>query len=91
MRDPKIATKQRILDLLRTGEWELGYSEGSRGNGQFWLQKGGLCKGGDTVTAHGASVNSLERNGLIAIKPREPKQPFWLRRYVVTDQGKTTS
>ena len=72
------------LTLLQSGEWELGYSDGSRSDGRYWLQRGGLCKGGKTVGVRAGTIKALERRKLIEVVPKQPKQPFWLRRYRLT-------
>lgn len=71
----------KVIELLRSGEWELGYASGSRADGRYWMQKGGLSKGGETKNVRSSTMAALERRGLIKIVPRQPKQPFWLRRY----------
>lgn len=74
------------IALLQSGEWELGYGDGSRGDGRYWLQQGGLSKGGKSVNIRASTVRAMEKRGLIEIVPRQPKQPFWLRRYRLTEK-----
>lgn len=77
----EFANMNEVIALIKDGEWELGYGDGSRGDGRFWVQQGGLCKGGKTKTVRTGTVRALEKRKLVEVVPKEPKQPFWLRRY----------
>lgn len=83
------ADKDEVLALLQSGEWELGHREGIREPGNYWMQKGGLGKGGETRAVRGGTVNALEKRGLIKSLPRSEGQPYWLRRYALyqSDSG----
>ena len=70
-----------VVKLLESGEWELGYGSGSRDDGRYWIQRGGLTKGGESRGVRVSTMDALERRGLIQVVPKLPKQPFWLRRY----------
>jgi hypothetical protein len=61
-------------------DWELGYGEGIRCRGNYWLQKGGLCKGGDTIDVHSKTVDKLIAKNLIESYKLKDDQ-FWLTRY----------
>lgn len=57
------ATQAEILDLLRSGEWELGYSIGIRSDGRYWMQEGGLMRGGNTRKVRANTLRALVRRG----------------------------
>lgn len=80
----EFASMDEVVALIRDGAWELGYGDGTRSDGSYWIQQGGLTKGGKSKTVRRSTVAALQRRGLIAVKPRGPKQPFWLRRYEFT-------
>ena len=75
------ANMDQVIRLIAGGDWELGYGDGTRSDGRFWVQEGGLSKGGKVIDVRYSTIRALEKRGLIQIVPREPKQPFWLRRY----------
>lgn len=77
----KYVAMEEVLRLLESGAWELGYSDGIRSDGRYWMQKGGLSKGGETRGVRSSTVRALERRKLVRVVPRTPSQPFWLRRY----------
>ena len=81
---------EEVLALLRTGEWELGYFSGTRSDGSYKVQRGGLSRGGETRTVKIGTIRALERRKLIAAVPREPGQPYWRRHYRLTEQAMTT-
>lgn len=53
-----------VLELLRTGEWELGSSFGIDGS-YTRIQKGCSGKGGEVRTVHGNTFNALLKRGFI--------------------------
>ena len=65
-----------VITLIKDGEWELGYGTGTRDDGRYWIQRGGLSKGGESRMVSSTVVQSLQRRGLVEVVPREPKQPF---------------
>lgn len=75
------AAMDQVIALIRDGAWELGYGDGIRSEGRFWIQEGGLTKGGRSLEVRYGTIKALERRGLIEIVPKQPNQPFWLRRY----------
>lgn len=77
----QFAALDKVIALLESGEWELGYFDGIRSDGAYQLQQGGLCKGGKTIGVRATTVGALERRKLVEKVPREPKQPYWLHRY----------
>jgi hypothetical protein len=78
--------KPEILELMRDG-WELGIGSHSRtGSGRAWLQRSGLCRGGESKTVRRDSVRGLEAMGLISRK-KLPGDPFWLTRFVLRNRG----
>ena len=72
---------KEVLALLESGKWELGYGDGTRSDGRYWIQKGGLCRGGESRTVSLTVFRALEKRKLVEMMPRQSKQPFWLRRY----------
>lgn len=83
----KVAGMAEVIDSIRHGEWELGYGDGSRGDGRYWIQRGGLGRGGESRTVSITTIKALEKRHLIKLKQREPKQPFWLRKYQYIGSG----
>lgn len=77
-----LSNQSEILRLISDG-WELGSS--SAGSTHQWLQKGGLCNGGDMVNVHASSLRSLLRKNLICRNPK-PERRFWLTRYIIADK-----
>jgi hypothetical protein len=73
---------EEVIKLMKEN-WELGYSQGSgRGmNGRYWLQKNGLCKGGDSIDVNGNTINKLKKENLIEYEPKRVDDSFWLTRY----------
>jgi hypothetical protein len=69
---------EAILQHMREG-WELGLNNGL--NPRTWLQKDGLCKGGETKNVSMNVVSSLRNKKKIAVEPRREKDPYWLTRY----------
>ncbi len=73
-----ISDGKEILELMRNG-WELGLSDASRTNPRlFWLQKNGLCRGGEVKKVHASTAQSLIRKDLIIGQKRER---FWLMEF----------
>ena len=54
--------QSEILRMMATG-WELGLSMTM--DGGFWIQKGGLGRGGDSQNVHHGTAGALENRGLI--------------------------
>lgn len=77
----RYANLNEVIALLDSGEWELGYADGTRSDGRYWIQHGGLSRGGETRDVRSSTFDALLRRKLIEAVPRTPKQPFWLRRY----------
>jgi hypothetical protein len=72
---PLIRNADEVLTLLNEG-WELGCSVG-----RTWMQKGGLCRGGESRNVHGTTVNSMIKKRLIVDSRKRKDDPFWLSRY----------
>jgi hypothetical protein len=68
-----------ILRLIQN-DWELGWSDGIRDNGRFWIQRGGLCKGGESRAVHASTARRMIARGWVVLVSRAG-DPFWLRRY----------
>lgn len=75
------AAMDTVIALIKDGKWELGYGDGIRSDGRFWIQEGGLTQGGKTFDVRYSTIKALERRKLIEPVPRTLKQPFWLRKY----------
>jgi hypothetical protein len=71
---------EEIITLMKE-DWELGFSSGGVENGRYWLQKGGLCRGGDTIDVHSKTIDKLEKENLIEVNPRRKDDSYGLRRY----------
>ena len=56
------ATQQRILNLM-ANNWELGKHYGV--NTRYWIQQGGLGRGGKSENLKGSTVRKLLYAGLI--------------------------
>ena len=54
-----------VIDALKNG-WELGRSATSEG--RWWLQQGGLGRGGKTIDVHTNTALALMKRGLIENK-----------------------
>lgn len=79
----KITDQEEVLRLMREG-WEFGHSYGYRPGcrSRYWLQKPGLCRGGESKEVHGATGNRMVRRGVVkAVKP--DGGPFWLMKLEV--------
>jgi hypothetical protein len=70
---------EEIIKLMKQ-DWELGHSSGGMTRGRYWLQKGGLCKGGDTIDVHSKTLDKLQKENLIEYY-RLKNDDFWLTRY----------
>ena len=70
-----------VLEHMQNG-WELGLSDTIRRR-HTWLQKGGLGKGGESLTVSEAAVNRLLKKGIITKEKRREGDSFWLHRYAL--------
>lgn len=71
---------EEILRLMNSG-WELGCGH----SGGYWLQKGGIGRGGECIWIHGrTNVYLLRGEDLIAPYGKE----FPTQKYHLTDKGK---
>jgi hypothetical protein len=73
--------QQEVIDLMRQG-WELGVS--TTADGRWWLQKGGLGRGGETNNVNANTAHALLRAGLI----RSAGYSFPTQHYLLTDKGR---
>ena len=71
--------QQDVVDLLKAG-WELGSSH-TRLGGNCWLQKNGICRGGQSKNISKATLRALKKKGIIKDSPKREKDPYWLNRY----------
>lgn len=78
-------TQKRILELMNSG-WELGISVGYRNLfGSFWLQKGGLGKGGETIrNINFKTIDKLVNLELI----KQCEKGFPTTHYKLVEKGK---
>lgn len=79
----KFLKQEEILAFMRDG-WELGFSRGF--NSYYWLQKGGLCKGGETKKVRSDTVRSMLIKGSIEIAPKRKGDQFWLERHRIKER-----
>jgi len=78
MKHTKLTDKQQqVLNDMKQG-WELGYSTSITCQ-RYWLQFGGIGKGGRDKTVNKATVHALERKGLI-----KRHYDFPVARYEIT-------
>jgi len=83
---PKLSKNQlEVLRLMSEG-WELGRSHGFDGDRPWWMQKGGLGRGGDSKKVNSNTTFSLYKKGLI-YKP-DPKTEFPTEHWALTEKGK---
>lgn len=80
-----LSDRNEILALMRFG-WELGETRhhASKHAQHAWLQKTGLCKGGETRKVHRNTLKALLSHRLIRPIPRRAGDPYWLVRYEVS-------
>ena len=71
--------KEEIIKLMKEG-WELGTSNAMRSY-HIWIQKDGLCKGGESKSIHKSTLHSLIDKKLVILEPRKHDDAFWLTRY----------
>ena len=68
--------QQRIVERLRTG-WVLGLEMALAGG--YWLQQGGLGRGGATESVHANTAHALYKRGVIqSIRRAFPVEEFQL-------------
>lgn len=84
MPNNKLSDHEEIVRLMKKG-WELGLSTGW--SCRYWLQKGGLCRGGESRNCHASTVTSMMRKELIERAPKKPKDGFWLVRFKLKGKG----
>jgi len=78
----KINEKQlHILKLMNTG-WELGLDINMVGT--YWIQEGGLGRGGKTEYPHANTIYSLYKNGYV----KSITRVFPVDHYGLTDKAK---
>lgn len=76
----KLTDTAEILQLMDDG-WEMGWFDGIRSEGRFAIQRGGLCKGGESKNIHASTAKKMIRLGLVVLAPRKDNDRFCLRRY----------
>jgi hypothetical protein len=66
--DKKVTkAQQAVLDKMADG-WELGYCQGARSPGRFWLQKEGIGRGGECINVRQNVWWNLLQKGLIRLR-----------------------
>ena len=76
-------TQQEVVNLINDG-WELGMQTGL--TGRYWIQKGGLCCGGESKNISSATVHALEREGLIIRVAKRKNDQYWLIRFELVEK-----
>jgi hypothetical protein len=71
--------RNKLLCILNEG-WELGASDIYGRGRRYWVQQGGLCKGGNVVAVHPKTIEKLRIDKKIKIA-KFKNDPFWLTRY----------
>jgi hypothetical protein len=79
---PPTQRQREVLELLASGEWELGHSWTSFGGAPWWMQRGG--RGGEWKQVHSATANGLHRRGYIK---GDPWKPATDTKYHITPAG----
>ncbi len=69
---------EEIIKLLKEN-WELGIS--TEINPNCWIQKNGLCRGGESKQIHLNTFKSIKTKGIIVEEKIRDGDAFWLRRY----------
>lgn len=85
MKAPLSSRQRHVLERMRNG-WELGYSRGCRATGRYWLQHGGLGRGGTSEDVLTGTVDALLRRHLI-MSDRTQDMFATPRRFVLTQDG----
>ncbi len=77
---------QNVRKLMLTG-WQLGLSSGGGGSGGWWIQKGGLGKGGEAKSVHAATAHKMRRENLITAANTK-NTPWYRTDYILTEANK---
>jgi hypothetical protein len=73
----KFISRYDVILKMRSG-WQLGEST-AFGRSRSWLQKGGIGRGGETITVHGNTVAALRQRKLIELVGKDfPTQCYRL-------------
>lgn len=72
-----------VLALLQSGEWELGESVARLSGSRYWLQKGGVGRGGESREVRWSTAKALIDAGLI-----EAPYAFPTLKYRLTEKGR---
>lgn len=75
-------TQLEVLRLMASGEWELGFTSGF-GDAHYWMQKGGLGRGGETKKINVKTGHALYRKGFTELS----KLGFPTSHYRLTEKG----
>jgi hypothetical protein len=78
----KLTEAQKKVLRKLGGGWEMG--AGMTLSGGFWMQNGGLERGGERMTIHSATAYALEDMGLV----ERCEHAFPVQRMALTKQGK---
>ena len=78
----KLSDREVVLKYIQEG-WEFGFSDASRSAGRYWLQKNGLCKGGESINIHTSTARKMLKTGLIKRVEKREKDNFWLQRFEI--------
>ena len=77
----KVSGWQNVRRLMLDG-WHLGFSGGMEGD--WWLQKGGLGKGGESRPVHASTGFKMQQGNLITAVNSEDT-PWYRTDYVLTE------
>lgn len=76
-------TQEQVVEHMKDG-WELGYSNFTN---RYWLQKPGLCKGGDSKKVILVSVRAMLRSGKIRKAAPRDGDHLSLTRFELRKEG----
>ena len=77
-------TQRELLEKIASGEWELGTNTAMASRSSAWIQRGGIGRGGESVTVNQATVHALYRRGMITYGDKS----FPTRTWKVTEKGR---
>lgn len=80
----KLSKSQLELLKLMADGWELG--KDATGSSGWWMQKGGLGRGGEAKNVHLTTAHNSYKKGLI--KRDDTKPHFPSTHYCLTEKGK---
>ena len=79
--------QSQVIELLKTGEWELVTSTGTGLVKREWIQKGGIGRGGESIDLRKGTCASLAKKELIQWNLNKGKWNQYI--WELTELGKT--